>query len=171
MSLLRAVTAVGLALAFSLAVRAQDSNRQDEVAKRGADVMPFDHLATLHVFTKTDDGGTMRVIVRNPSDTAQIRMVRAHLQDIRGRFEKGDYSGPSHTHGNNMPGLAQLKSAKPSQISVSYQELADGAELHFRSTTVDLISALHVWIDAQLSDHGNDAMAAHQQHGEAAPKQ
>ena len=76
-------TLISLTFAFSIATPAQDSSRQDEVAKRGADVMPFSHMATLHVFAKTDDGGALRLIVRDPADTKQIQMVRAHLQDMR----------------------------------------------------------------------------------------
>jgi hypothetical protein len=160
-SLLRATALISLTLAFSIASPAQDTSRQDEVAKRGADVMPFSHLATLLVFAKTDDGGTLRLIVRDPTDTKQVQMVRVHLQDMRGRFEKGDYSGPSHIHGDSMPGLAELKAAKPGQITVSYQDVADGAELEYRTSDPKLISALHAWINAQLSDHGKDATAAH----------
>jgi hypothetical protein len=159
--LLRATALVSLTLPFSFAGLAQDSSRQDEVAKRGADVMPFSHMATLHVFAKTDDGGTLRLIVRDPADTQQIQMVRAHLRDMRERFEKGDYSGPSHIHGDAMPGLAELKVAKPGQIAVSYQDVADGAELEYRTSDPKLITALHAWIDAQLSDHGKDATPGH----------
>jgi hypothetical protein len=158
---LRATALISLTLIFSVASLAQDSSRQDEVAKRGADVMPFSHIATLHVFAKTDDGGTLRLIVRDPADTQQIQMVRAHLRDMRGRFEKGDYSGPSHIHGDAMPGLAELKAAKPGQIAVSYKDVADGAELEYRTSDPKLITALHAWIDAQLSDHGRDAVAEH----------
>ena len=158
---LRVAALISLTLTFSIASLAQDSSRQDEVAKRGADVMPFSHMATLHVFAKTEDGGTLRLIVREPADTKQIQMVRAHLQDMRGRFEKGDYSGPSHIHGDAMPGLAELRAAKPEQIAVSYKDVADGAELEYRTSDPKLISALHAWIDAQLSDHGKDAVAEH----------
>jgi hypothetical protein len=152
---------ISLTLTFSIASLAQDSSRQDDVAKRGADVMPFSHSATLHVFAKTSEGGTLRLIVRDPTDTRQIQLVRAHLQDVRGRFEKGDYSGPSHIHGDNMPGLAELKAAKPGQIAISYQDVADGAELEYRTSDPKLISALQAWIDAQLSDHGKDATPGH----------
>jgi len=70
--LLRATALISLTLTFSIASLAQDSSRQDEVAKRGADVMPFSHTATLHVFAKTPDGGTLRLIVRDPGDMQQI---------------------------------------------------------------------------------------------------
>jgi hypothetical protein len=152
---------ISLTLPFSFTSLAQDSNRQDEVAKRGADVMPFSHTAAMHIFTKTDDGGTMRIVVKDATGARHIPTIRAHLQDIRARFQKGDLSGPSHIHGNDMPGLARLKAAKPGEITVSYHELKRGAELHYRTTEAKLISALHDWFDAQLSDHGNDAMPGH----------
>jgi len=162
-SLLRATALITLTLPFSYASLAQDSSRQDEVAKRGADVMPFSHTATLHVFTRTDDGGTLRLVVRDPANTQQVQMVRSHLREMRGRFAKGNYSGPSHIHGDAMPGLAELKAAKPGKIAVVYQEMANGAELQYRTNEPKLIAALHAWIDAQLSDHGKDAMARRQQ--------
>jgi hypothetical protein len=140
---------------------AQDAQRQEDVAKRGADVMPFAHTATMHVFMKTADGGTMRIVAKDAADAQQISMVRAHLQLMRGRFEQGDYSGPAHIHGDAMPGLADLKAAKLGEIAVSYREVQGGAELHFLTADAKLRSAIHDWFDAQLSDHGKDAVAGH----------
>jgi hypothetical protein len=156
-----AAVLISCAISFSVASLAQDSNRQDEVAKRGEDVMPFSHTAAMHIFTKTADGGTMRIVVKDATSAKHIPMIRTHLQDLQARFQKGDYSGPSHIHGNEMPGLAQLKAAKPGKITVSYHELERGAELRYQTTDAKLISALHDWFDAQLSDHGNDAMPGH----------
>jgi hypothetical protein len=118
-------------------------------------------MATMHVFTKTADGGTMRIVAKDAADAQQISMVRAHLQYMRGRFEQGDYSGPAHIHGNAMPGLADLKAAKLGEVAVSYREMEGGAELQFRTADAKLLSALHEWFDAQLSDHGKDAVAGH----------
>jgi hypothetical protein len=41
------------------------------VAKRGADVMPFDLQATLHIFTEASDGGVQRVVARRRGDATQ----------------------------------------------------------------------------------------------------
>ena len=71
---------------------------------------------------------------------------------------------PTHIHGNNMPGLADLKAAKPGQIAIGYQDVKGGAELTYRTADASLVAALHEWFDAQLSDHGADAMAGHQHH-------
>jgi hypothetical protein len=144
--------------------RAADAQRQAEVARLGADVMPFSLKATTHIFTQTPDGGTQRVVAKDPDDAAQVKLVRAHLQDIRTQFLKGDFSGPSHIHGQDMPGLAMLQAARPGQIAIIYQDVAGGAELRYQSGNPELVKALHTWFDAQLSDHGDDAMARHHHH-------
>ena len=160
--LLHAVTLAFLA--SPLAAVAADGPRQTEVARLGADVMPFSLNATMHVFTKTAEGGTQRVVAKSLTDTNQIRLVREHLHDIQAQFMKGDFSGPTHIHGNDMPGLAVLKTAKPDQISIRYQDTAGGAELTYQAADATVVAALHAWFDAQLSDHGSDAMSGHQHH-------
>lgn len=148
-----------------------DSARQAEVAGRGADVMPFNLKATTHVFTKTAHGGVQRVVAKSASDQQQVELVRAHLHEIQDQFINGDFSGPSHVHGARMPGLAQLQAAEPGQISIDYQEVAGGAELTYRISDPKLVSSLHAWFDAQLSDHGADAMPGHQHtHNSASPR-
>ena len=147
-----------------LAAHAADAQRQAEVAKLGADVMPFSLKATTHIFTKTAEGGIQRVVAKSAIDTKQVRLVREHLHDIQTQFLRGDFSGPSHIHGNEMPGLAELKSAKPGQIAIEYKDVDGGAELTYRTADARLVAALHEWFDAQLSDHGADAMAGHMQH-------
>lgn len=137
-----------------------DAQRQAEIANRGADVMPFDIKATNHIFTKTSTGGTQRVVAKK-SDSTQTRLVREHLHEIEDEFSKGDFSGPSFIHGADMPGLAQLKAAKPGDIAIAYRDVVGGAELAYRTTDAKLVSALHAWFDAQVSDHGTDAMAGH----------
>jgi hypothetical protein len=151
-------------IALPLAVHAADTQRQAEVARLGADVMPFSLSATTHVFTKTADGGTQRVVAKNANDAKQVALVRTHLHAIRAEFLEGDFSGPSHIHGEDMPGLAQLKAAKPGQVAIAYKDVKGGAELRYRTSDAKLVSALHDWFEAQLSDHGADAMAGHHPH-------
>lgn len=144
-----------------------DAQHHAEVAKLGADVMPFQLNATTHVFTKSSDGGTQRVITKDASDAAQVRLVREHLREIQKQFRKGDFSGPSYIHGNDMPGLVELKAAATGQIGITYREMEDGAELKYRTANAKLVSVLHAWFDAQLSDHGADAMEGHpHRHGD-----
>jgi hypothetical protein len=160
----RLQAALLVALAMPAVVHADDAQRQADVARRGAEVMPFSLKATTHVFTVTADGGTQRVVAKSLSDTKQVDLVRAHLHDLQARFLKGDFSGPSHIHGAEMPGLAELESAQAGQVAIEYKDVAGGAELTYRTADPKLVVALHAWFDAQLHDHGSDAMAGHAHH-------
>jgi len=138
--------------------------RQAEVAQRGKEVMPFSLAATTHIFTKTAQGGVQQVVVKKAGDAEQVRLTRLHLQEIREQFLKGDYSGPTRIHGQDMPGLSELKAAGPGQVAITYKDIKDGAELGYTTANAELVTALHRWFDAQLSDHGQDAKAGHAGH-------
>jgi hypothetical protein len=127
--------------------------RQEEVAKRGAQVMPFSLERTVHIFTKTKTGGVQQVIAKDPSDTGQITLIREHLNMISKEFAQGNFSAPASIHGNDMPGLAELEKAKPGQLRIEYKELPDGAQITYSSASPEMIDAIHRWFDAQLADH------------------
>lgn len=164
-----ALVLLGLATGPSVTAAA-DVQRQAEVAQRGPDVMPFSLSATQHVFTKTAQGGVQRVLAKSASDAEQIKLVRGHLRDIQRQFLAGDFSGPAHIHGQEMPGLAELKAAPKGKLRIAFREVPAGGELTYRTTEPALIQALHQWFDAQLSDHGTDAMAGHHHHHDAPTK-
>jgi hypothetical protein len=159
--------AIVLTSILPFSARSAAPAHQAEVAERGKDIMPFSLKATTHIFSKTAIGGVQRVIVKNVADSAQISLVRMHLQSIRQQFLHGDFSGPSHIHGADMPGLHELRAAKPGQITIVYRDVDGGAELEYRTSSRVLVAALHKWFDAQVADHGADAMAGHHQHGDA----
>jgi len=141
-----------------------DAQRQADVSQRGKDVMPFTLSATTHIFTKNAEGGTQRVIAKKVTDSVQVKLVRKHLREIREQFLQGDFSGPGHIHGQDMPGLAELRDAKSGLIDITYKDVRGGAELSYRTSDATLVTALHKWFDAQLSDHGKDAMEGHAHH-------
>ena len=149
------------------AVEPADEKRLDEVAERGTHVMPFDLEKTIHVFSKTPEGGIQQVIAKDKSDSEQIQLIRAHLSEISAEFSQGDYSKPMHIHGQDMPGLDVLKTASPGQVKIGYRELPDGAQIHYISQSPQLIDAIHQWFDAQLSDHARHAVPGHpHEHGQ-----
>jgi hypothetical protein len=152
------------AVSVSAATAAADPSRQAEVSVRGAEVMPFALKATTHIFTKTDDGGVQQVVAKDPQDTEQIRLIREHLQQIADQFKAGNFSAPAQIHGEAMPGLSELSHAKPGEIAIRYQDLNNGGQVRYSTSNASLVAALHRWFDAQLSDHGADAMAGHE-HG------
>ena len=143
---------------------ATTDSRQVEIRQKGAHVMPFALDRTVHVFDKTDDGGVQRVLVRGDAPE-QLAMIRAHLRDIAQAFSARDFSKPTHIHGADMPGLADMQAAKADELTANYRELDDGAEITYSSHSPKVIAAIHQWFDAQLRDHGDDAMT----HDNASP--
>lgn len=149
---------LGLLVAQPSLAQTAASERLEEVTERGMHVMPFDLKLTQHIFTKTETGGVQQVVVRDSNDKHQIELIRQHLTKISGEFSHGDFSDPEKIHGKEMPGLATLRTAKPGQLQVVYKELSNGAEISYSSEDKALIDAIHRWFDAQLTDHGHDAM-------------
>lgn len=146
------------------AVEKASKQRLDEVAQRGSHVMPFDLEQTTHVFSKTAKGGMQQVIVKDPSNTGQIKLIRAHLTKISYEFQQGDFSNPAKIHGAAMPGLDKLRKATPNQIDIVYKELPNGAEINYSTDSPVLIKAIHQWFDAQLNDHARHAISGHSNH-------
>jgi hypothetical protein len=131
--------------------------RQAAVAERGAAVMPFDLDRTSHIFETQPDGGLQQVVAHDPQDTTQITLIRGHLQEEAAKFQQGDFADPAAIHGDAMPGLAGLR-AGYAQIDVAYAELPNGAQIRYTTSDPAMVTALHTWFQAQLSDHGNHAM-------------
>lgn len=131
---------------------------QERVHQKSHHVMPFEMSKTVHVFKMTEAGGIQRVLSRDLGDAGQISLIRQHLKHEAKKFRHGDYSDPSRLHGADMPGLAELQ-ANPSGVKVSYAELPAGARLSFETDDRGLLTAIHRWFGAQLSEHGADARA------------
>ena len=122
----------------------------------GSQVMPFDLSKTQHIFQMTESGGIQQVIAKDPNDAEQVALIRQHLQHEAMRFSAGDYSDPTALHGADMPGVREL-AAGAAQMTIDYSTLPNGAQLTFVSQDLHLITAIHRWFGAQLSDHGADA--------------
>lgn len=132
------------------------ANRQAMVHDMGSQVMPFDLGRTTHIFEMTESGGIQQVIADNSSDDAQIALIQQHIQHEVMLFSAGDFSDPSALHGGEMPGVRDL-AAGVAQINIEYTALTDGAQITFTTQDLHLITAIHRWFGAQLSDHGSDA--------------
>ena len=130
--------------------------KQEHVHRMGHSVMPFDLAKTLHIFRMTESGGVERVIVRDATARDQVALIQRHLQHEAKAFQRGDYSDPASLHGPDMPGLKDLE-AGAARIKVSYTALPNGAEITFETADLHLLTAIHRWFGAQLSEHGSDA--------------
>lgn len=156
------MTAIRLAAAaalLALANLAPAQTVQEHVHHGGHEVMPFDLARTVHVFRMTEDGGTQKVVLRGEaSDPDQVRMIQHHLEMEAAQFQRGNFGDPAHLHGAAMPGLKELQAGAP-RMHITYRALPDGGEIRFRTNDLHLVTAVHRWFGAQLSEHGADARA------------
>lgn len=131
---------------------------QEHIHSSAHTVMPFDMSRTVHIFRMTEQGGIQRVVIKDSSARDQISLIQQHLKHEAERFQSGDFSDPQTLHGQDMPGLKDLQT-NGSKISVAYAALADGAQITFSTDDRHLLTAIHRWFGAQLSEHGADARA------------
>lgn len=155
-SALVAILATIAALFWAGWLNLPQANPQDTVHDMGSQVMPFDLSQTTHIFEMTESGGIQQVIADDPGDDAQIALIQQHIQHEAMRFSSGDFSDPSSLHGDDMPGLKEL-AAGAAQIKIEFAALPEGAQITFTTEDLRLITAIHRWFGAQLSDHGSDA--------------
>jgi len=149
--------AVAIGLVFSSStVFAQTV--QEHVHEMSHSVMPFDMSKTVHIFRMTESGGVQQVIAKDPGEKDQVELIRRHLQHEAERFQRGDYGDPAKLHGADMPGLEELR-AGAAGITVRYADLPAGGEIKFETADLHLLTAIHRWFGAQLSEHGADARA------------
>ncbi|MGE5097087.1 MAG: aspartate carbamoyltransferase [Betaproteobacteria bacterium] len=158
---------VGIAAVFVAALVAfgcAAPSRQDEVASKGAMVMPFDLARTTHYFDDRPDGGVQAVTANDPADAKQVALIRAHLAEEAQRFARGEFSDPAAIHGSGMPGLATLAKAHD-RLRVAYRELPAGASITYASADPAVVEAVHQWFAAQRSDHAaHEHMHGHMHH-------
>ena len=139
---------------------AQHAAHQGHGEHLGASVMPFELARSTHIFTPTADGGTQEVVSKD-SDPQQIALIRDHLRKEAAAFARGDYTDPTSIHGADMPGLKELQ-AGADRLRVAFEELPQGARLRFSTSDAALIAALHQWFEAQVREHGADAVMQRQ---------
>lgn len=151
------VMAASFLCLFTLTAIGAPTSRQQEVAKKGAMVMPFNVHNSTHVFQKNSTGGIQQVVAKDPNDKDLIAAIRTHLEMEAERFGRGDYSDPMKIHGMAMPGVRYLSHVKPGQIAITYRNVPGGAAVDYVGRDAATVDAIHKWFDAQLSDHGDDA--------------
>lgn len=151
----RLALAAALAGALAWPAHAQTS-RQDEVAQKGAAVMPFDLARTRHFFDDRPTGGVEMVTANDTQDARQVELIRSHLQAEAQRFSRGDFSDPAAIHGQEMPGLSTLASAG-GQLKIVYRTVPAGGSILFTSQDAAVVGAIHQWFAAQRADHGAHA--------------
>jgi hypothetical protein len=155
----RVIAGLGMCIALFLFAGGEGlaQSRQEQIRHMGHTVMPFDLSKTTHIFQMTVTGGILGVVAKDPKDTEQISLIQQHLQYQAEQFQKGDYSNPAALHGQDMPGLKELADGT-TLVTVAYAATPLGGEITFTTSDPHLLTAIHRWFGAQLSEHGADAI-------------
>jgi hypothetical protein len=142
---------------FGASTLAPAQTVQEHVHGHGPDLMPFDLAKSVHIFRMTSDGGTQQVVLREGvMDPEQVRLIQHHLSMEAAEFQQGNFADPAQLHGARMAGLPELQ-AGARRMQITYRTLPNGAEIRFRTRDIELVTAVHRWFGAQLSEHGADA--------------
>ncbi len=107
-----------------------------------------------------------QTLLTNKEQDGQAFASTAAPEAVHGSFTSAwlfgcigsDQTGERSLHGAKMPGLKVLQ-AGAAQIKVSYSPLPTGAEIAFETRDLHLLTAIHRWFGAQLSEHGADAVS------------
>jgi hypothetical protein len=154
----RSAAAVLATILVATACGGGGESRQEEIARKGGEIMPFDLDRTTHSFENRSWGGVQTVVADDPADDEQVALVRSHLRDEAEAFARGDLSDPAAIHGAAMPGLDDLRAAA-GRIQIAYADVAAGGRITYRTGDAAVARALHAWFAAQVSDHGQHAGA------------
>ncbi|AMK79085.1 hypothetical protein A1342_07645 [Methylomonas methanica] len=119
-----------------------------------ADQVELSFIRTLH-------GGVQYVLAKSTNNVELINLIQAHLSTSAEQFKRGDFSVAELMHGFIMPGLAQLKLAKPDDIKFEYRALENGGKIHYSSDYPQFVSALHEWLEARAREHSNTDIPDH----------
>ena len=119
---------------------------------RGRRAMGFDQDRTTHHFILRPDGGIISVEVNDPTDDANRRAIRAHLESIATDFAAGRFDAPLLTHSEEPPGTSAMRARRRS-IRYAVEQTAGGARVRMSSTDVAAIAAIHDFLAYQIREH------------------
>lgn len=122
------------------------------VQARGDRGMGFSHEKTTHHFRMTEEGGSIEVTAKDPSDAGSRDQIRMHLAHIAKAFASGDFAVPMFVHDTVPPGVSTMKRRREA-IEYRYEEIPSGARVRISTRDADAIDAVHDFLRFQIADH------------------
>ncbi len=114
--------------------------------------MGFDQEKTTHHFRLTADGGVIQVDANDVSDAKNIRLIRMHLKEIAGEFEKGNFQKPFAVHNEVPPGVPQMQQLRTS-IKYAFSETPRGALVRISTSNKAALEEIHNFLRYQIREH------------------
>jgi len=132
--------------------KAKESNDFASMQARGEHVMGVNQFTSAHIFEDLSDGGRVVLDRDDPSDSAGIATVRAHMRDIAAAFRAGDFAKPFEVHAQTVPGTGVM-TARRDKISYEVNDRPRGGEVRIRSDDPQAIAAIHEFLAFQRNAH------------------
>lgn len=120
--------------------------------ENGEKEMGFSQTNTTHHFLMKDDGGAIKVEVKDPLNTEDLEKIRGHLKMISVQFQKGIFNTPFAVHGQMPPGAAVMDQLKE-EISYTYEETDKGALVRITTKNPDALAAIKSFLKFQIEEH------------------
>jgi hypothetical protein len=121
------------------------------VQARGKIAMGVDQYTSAHQFDARDDGGRIE-LQRDPADTAGVRTIRLHLQEIARAFAAGNFATPGFVHDREVPGV-RVMAARRELIRYEFRPLPGGGEVRITTRDPEAVKAVHEFLAFQRADH------------------
>lgn len=122
-----------------------------ELQNRGQVAMGVDQYTSTHKFDALPDGGRIE-LQRDENDRRDVATIRAHLKEVMGAFERGDFSTPGFVHAQEVPGT-KVMAARRAQIRYSYDDLPQGGQIRLTTSDPEALRAIHDFVAFQRKDH------------------
>ena len=127
-------------------------DHDEMVMKNGEKEMGFSQTATTHHFIIMKDGGAIRIVTNDANDSANRDKIRSHLKMIAEQFKIGIFTTPFAIHGQVPPGVPEMDKLK-ADITYSYAETENGAEVRITTSNADALKAIHDFLKFQITEH------------------
>ena len=111
------------------------------------------HESLVHHFLLAEDGGTIRLELKDAGRSAAREDVRRHLQSIARAFAAGDFGVPTKVHARVPPGVEVMKERKGA-IRYAYSPTERGGQVRIATRDPRALQAVHEFLRFQIEDHG-----------------
>jgi hypothetical protein len=118
---------------------------------RGKTAMGVDQYSSTHRFEPLADGGRIE-LQRDSADSAGTEQIRAHLREIAGAFQRGNFATPMMVHAQVVPGTDVMREQR-GRIRYEFRPLPRGGEVRIITTDSLAVEAIHQFLAFQRKDH------------------
>jgi hypothetical protein len=128
------------------------AKHHDDVDRRHDDATGVAHADSEHHFVIEPRGGSIRLEVTNPEDTAGRDHIRAHLSKIASDFGQGRFDLPLRIHDRLPPGVETMRRLR-AEIRYRFVATPRGGRVEMATANAEARAAIHEFLRFQIDEH------------------